>query len=46
MTIAAEVAPSKAAPAPCTARLAMSQAAFTLNAAESEPAVKIVMPAR
>ncbi len=46
VTIAAEVATSSAAPVPCSARLAMSQAAFMLSAEQSEPTVKIAMPAR
>ncbi len=41
VTIAAEVATSSAAPAPCTARLAMSQVTFMLSAEKSEPTVKI-----
>ncbi|OPZ44360.1 MAG: hypothetical protein BWY94_01693 [Actinobacteria bacterium ADurb.BinA094] len=46
MTMAVEVATSSAAPAPCSARLPISQAAFMLRAENSEPNVKSTMPDR
>ena len=46
VTIAAEVATSNAAPTPCRARLAMSHVTFMLSPENSEPIVKMAMPAR
>jgi hypothetical protein len=46
VTMAAAVALSRAAPQPCTTRLAMSQAPFMLTAANKEPAVNRTSPPR
>ena len=46
VTIAAEVADSRAAPPPWMTRLAISQALLMLRPASSEPTVKMAMPAR
>ncbi len=44
--IAAEVAMSSAAPTPCKARDAISQAPFTLTAQSSDPVANTTMPRR
>ncbi len=46
VTIAADVAPTRAAPAPCTILEAMSQAPSMLTAHSSEATVNTAMPSR